>query len=120
MGQIGIKAFEVGRIEMVYQDEVRFTFQSMQYKETWSRLDRMYVMHDIESFLREMLNMSIMREDVTSDHFPICFEFNKHGVDMYKTLLHRVPLRTSYFKRMACMGYNTTKHQLYSSYVWYD
>ena len=76
----------------MHQDEVGFTFQSMQYKETWSRLDRMYVMHD-ESFLPEMLNMSIMQEVVTSNHFPICFEFNKHGVDMYKTLLDRVPLR---------------------------
>ena len=28
-----------------------------------------------------------------SDHFPICFEFNKHVVDMYKTLLDRVPLK---------------------------
>ena len=55
-------------------------FKSMQYKETWSRLDGMYVMHD-ESFLAEMLNMSIMQEVVASYHFPICFEFNKHGVD---------------------------------------
>ena len=63
----------------------------MQYKETWSRLDIMYVMHD-ESFLPEMLNMSIMQEVVTSDHFPIlCFEFNKHVVDMYQTLPDRVP-----------------------------
>ena len=34
-----------------------------------------------------------MQEVVTLDHFPICFEFNKHGVDMYKTLLDQVPLR---------------------------
>ena len=58
----------------------------------FDRLDRIHVMHD-ESFFPEMLNMSIMQEIVTSDHFPICFEFNKHGLDMYKTLLHRVPLR---------------------------
>ena len=48
-------------------------------------------MHD-ESFLREMLNMSIVQKVMTSDYFAICFEFNKHVVDMHKTLLDWVPL----------------------------
>ena len=80
--------------------------------------------------------MSIVNENVTSDHFPICFQCNKHVVDMYKTLLDRVPLKLnssllfhSLFdaymkqmfamfleqvtsKRMVCMRYNITKHQV--------
>ena len=39
-----------------------FTFQSAQHRQTWSRLDRMYVMHN-------------------------------HGIDMYKSLLGKPPLR---------------------------
>ena len=41
-------ASEVLKLEVwkwLHQDEVGFTFQSMQYKEIWSGLDRMYVMH---------------------------------------------------------------------------
>ena len=39
------------------------------YKETWSWLNRMYyVMYD-ESFLLEILNMSIVQEVVIRDHF---------------------------------------------------
>ena len=99
----------------------------MQYKEAWSNLDKMYFIHD-ESFFIEMFSMSIVQEVVTSDHFPVCFEFNQHAVD-------RVPLRFNSsllfhylfdaylqqifgmfsehvnFKGMACMGYNIKKHQ---------
>ena len=34
-----------------------------------------------------------VQEVVTSNPFPICFEFNEHVVNIYKTLLDRVPLR---------------------------
>ena len=37
--------------------------------------------------------MSIVQEVVTSNHFPIYFEFRKHVVDMYKLLIDKVPLR---------------------------
>ena len=65
----------------MHQDKPGFTFQSMQYNETWGRLHIMYVMHD-ESFLPDMLNMSILQEVDTM-------------VDMYKTLCDIVPLRFS-------------------------
>ena len=50
----------------------------MQYKETWSTLNRMYVMHDA-SFLQEMLNMSVVQDFMSLNKFPICFEPNKHA-----------------------------------------
>ena len=69
-----------------------FTFQSAQHRETWSRLDRMYVMHN-DSFLPSSLNMKVLHDVATSDHFPICLEVCNHGIDMYKSLLGKPPLR---------------------------
>ena len=39
-------------------DEPGYTFRSAQYKDTWSRLDRMFVMHN-EGFLPEILHISV-------------------------------------------------------------
>ena len=129
--RLGSKILKFDVWKWFHECKLGFTFQSMQYKETCRRLDKMYVMHD-DSLLPEMLNMSIVQELVTSNNFPICFEYNKHVVDIYKTLLDRVPLRfdsSSYFipysmpicnKISACfqnmliqkddIGYNITKH----------
>ena len=60
LGQIGIKVLKLDVWKWLHQDEVGFTFQSMQYKEIWSRLDRMYVMHD-ESFLPEMVRCQLCK-----------------------------------------------------------
>ena len=54
-------------------DEPGYTFQSAQYiKDTWSRLDRMYVMH-IEGFLPEILDISVFYGSIVSNHFPLIF-----------------------------------------------
>ena len=69
-----------------------FTFQSAQHRQTWSRLDRMYVMHN-DSFLPTSLHMKVLQDVATSDHFPVCLEVSHHGIDMYKSLLRKPPLR---------------------------
>ena len=55
-------------------------------RETWSRLDRMYVMHN-DSFLSTSLHMKVLQDVGTSYHFPVCLEVCNHGIDMYKSLL---------------------------------
>ena len=50
-------------------DELGYTFQSTQYKDTWSRLDRIYVMHT-EGFLPYI---SGSYRSTKSDHFPLIF-----------------------------------------------
>ena len=41
-------------------NDVGYTFQSAQYRSTWSRLDRIYIMHD-DTFLPEFLTMQVYR-----------------------------------------------------------
>ncbi|MCO5566956.1 hypothetical protein L7F22_020639 [Adiantum nelumboides] len=69
-----------------------FTFQSPQYHATWCRLDRMYIMHD-ELFLPEILHVATERQHVLSDHFPLVLHMMHQPVDVYKSLLGRLPLR---------------------------
>ena len=52
----------------------------------------MYVMHN-DSFLPPSLNMKVLQDVATSDHFPICLEVCNHGIDLYKSLLGKPPLR---------------------------
>ena len=37
--------------------------------------------------------MKVLQDVGTLDHFPICLEVCNHGVDMYKSLLGKPPLR---------------------------
>ncbi|MCO5555946.1 hypothetical protein L7F22_009490 [Adiantum nelumboides] len=69
-----------------------FTFQSPQYHATWSRLDRMYIMHD-DLFLPKILHVAVERQHVLSDHFPLVLHMVHQPVDVYKSLLGRLPLR---------------------------
>ena len=57
-------------------DEPGYTAQ---YKDTWSRLDQMYVMHT-EGFLPEILNISVSYGSIVSDNFPLIFEFTHHSI----------------------------------------
>ena len=50
-----------------------YTFQSTQFRSTWSRLDRIYIMHD-ERFLPEVLIMQVYRGITSSDHFLVILE----------------------------------------------
>ena len=69
-----------------------YTFQSTQFRSTWSRLDRIYIMHD-ERFLPEVLIMQVYRGIASSDHFPVILECTHQGVDGFKALLGRQSLR---------------------------
>ncbi|MCO5562139.1 hypothetical protein L7F22_015765 [Adiantum nelumboides] len=69
-----------------------FTFQSPQYHAPWSRLNRMYIMHD-DLFLPEILHVAVERQHVLSDHFPLVLHMMHQPVDVYKSLLGRLPLR---------------------------
>lgn len=69
-----------------------FTFQSCQHHGTWSRLDRMYIMHD-DLFLPEILQVDVERQHVLSDHFPLVLHMMHQPVGVYKSLLGRLPLR---------------------------
>ncbi|MCO5602437.1 hypothetical protein L7F22_056569 [Adiantum nelumboides] len=69
-----------------------FTFQSPQYHATWSRSDRMYIMHD-DLFLPEILHVAVERQHVLSDHFPLVLHMMHQPVDVHKSLLGRLPLR---------------------------
>ena len=67
-----------------------YTFQSTQFRSTWSRLARIYIMHD-ERFLPEVLIMQVYRGIASSDHFPVIY--THQGVDGFKSLLGRPSLR---------------------------
>ena len=73
-------------------DEPGYTFQSAQYiKDTWSRLDRMYVMH-IEGFLPEILDISVFYGSIVSYHFPLIFEFTHHSIRGFHEFLGKSSL----------------------------
>ena len=72
-------------------DEPGYTFQSAQYKDTWSRLDRMYVMHT-EGFLPEILDISVSYGSIVSDHFPLIFEFTHHSIRGFHEFLGKPSL----------------------------
>ena len=72
--------------------ESGYTFQSAQYRSTWSRLDRIYIMHE-DVFLPEVLTMQVYRGIASSDHFPVVLECTHQAVDGFKSLLGRQPLR---------------------------
>ena len=68
------------------------TFHSSQYVSTWSRLDRMYVMHNVR-FLPEVLDISSSYIDlVLSDHFPLVFDFMHQLVEFFRDFLSQPPL----------------------------
>ena len=52
-------------------DELGYSFQLAQYKDTWSRLDRMYVMHTIGFYKRFWIFHVLWVNDIRS--FPIHF-----------------------------------------------
>ncbi len=76
----------------LHGDASGYTFQSPQYVSTWSRLDRMYVMHSM-GFLPEILDISVSYDLVLSDHFPLVFEFVHQSVDSFRHFLRQPPLR---------------------------
>ena len=87
--------------------EVGYTFQSAQHRSTWSRLDRIYIMHD-ETFLPSLLTMQVYRGIGLSDHFPIVLDCTHQTVDDFRSLLGKPPLRfTSSF-----LGHNNFKHAM--------
>ena len=89
----------------LHLDELGFTFQALQYKQTWSRLNRMYVMYN-ESFLLECLQMS-MEQDVVCRHiiiFPFFWAQNTCTIDMCKYLLERVLYDVTLFKCLILNG----------------
>ena len=51
----------------LHGNDLDFTCQSTQHRQTWSRLDRMYVMHD-DSFLPTSLCMTIVQDVRTLDY----------------------------------------------------
>ena len=69
-------------------NDVGYTFQSAQYRSTWSRLDRIYIMHD-DTFLPEFLTMQVYRGVGSSDHFPVVLECTHQNVDGFRSLLER-------------------------------
>ena len=56
---------------------IQVPFISAQHRQTWSRLDTMYVMHN-DSFLPTSLHMKALQDVRTLDHFPICLEVCNH------------------------------------------
>ena len=68
----------------LHGNDPSFTFQSAQLRQTWSWLDRMYVMHN-DSFLPTSLHMKVLQDVATSDHFPVCLEICNHGIDMFSS-----------------------------------
>ena len=88
-------AMEVLKLDVctwLHGNEPCFTFPFAEHRQTWSQLDRMYVMHN-DSFLPTSLHMKVLQDVGTSDHFPISLEVCIHGIDMYKSLLGKPPLR---------------------------
>ena len=82
------------------------THRSAQYTSTWSRVDRMYIMHT-DSFLLEILDISISYDLVLSDHFPLVFEFAHQSIDLFKYFLRQPPLRfnSSFLEHEVFHGY---------------
>ena len=76
----------------IQKDKCGFTFQSTQYRSTWSRLDRMYIMHN-DDFLPEVLDISILYSMTMSDHFPLLFELHQQPIHLFSRLLGKPPLR---------------------------
>ena len=72
-------------------DEPNYTFQSLQYKNTWNRFDRMHVMHT-KGFLQEFLDISVSYESIILDHFPLIFEFTHHSIRAFHELLGKLLL----------------------------
>ena len=68
----------------LHGNDPSFTFYSAQHRQTWSRLDRMYVMHN-DSFIPISLHMKVLQEVGTSNDFPICLEICNHGIDMFSS-----------------------------------
>ena len=68
----------------LHGNDPSFTFYSAQHRQTWSRLDRMYVMHN-DSFIPTSLHMKVLQEVGTSNDFPICLEICNHGIDMFSS-----------------------------------
>ena len=67
-------AMEVLKLDVwiwLHGSDPGFTFQSAQHRQTWSWLDRMYVMHD-DSFVPTSLCVTMLQDVGTSYHFPIC------------------------------------------------
>ena len=70
-------AMEVLKLDVwtwLHGNDPGFTFQSAQHKQTWSRLDRMYVMHD-DSFLPTSLRMTVLQDVGISDTFLFVWRF---------------------------------------------
>ena len=88
-------------------NDVGYTFQSAQHRSTWSRLDRIYIMHD-DTFLPEFLTMQVYRGIGSSDHFPVVLECTHQAVDGFRALLGRQPLRFN----SSFLGHDKFKHAM--------
>ena len=58
----------------------------MPHMNTWSRLDRMYIMHN-DSFLPEIIVDSLVAYGVVmSDHFSLIFEFSQCSMSSFSQI----------------------------------
>ena len=73
-------------------NDVGYTFQSALYREIWSRLDHIYIMHD-ETFLPKFLNMQMYWGTGSSYHFLVVLECIHQIVDGFRALLERQPFQ---------------------------
>ena len=87
--------------------DVGYTFQSTQYRSTWSRLDRIYIMHD-ETFLLALMTMQVYRGIRSSDHFPTVLECTHQTVDDFRSLFGKQPSRFN----SSFLGHNNFKHAM--------
>ena len=72
-------------------NEHSYNFQSIQYKDAWSKLDRMYAMHT-EVFLLEILDISMSYGSIISYNFPLIFEFTHHSIRAFHEFFGKPPL----------------------------
>ena len=76
--------------------DVGYTFQSTQYRSTWSRLDRIYIMHD-ETLLPMLMSMQVYRGIGSSDHFTVVLECTNQTLTcLWERLFGHIVLRVYY------------------------
>ena len=105
----------------IQEDSPGFTYQSSQYRTTWSRIDRMYIMHD-DIFLPEMLDISVAYDMTMSDHFPLVFDFDHQSVKQFSAHMGKAPLRfnSSYLQHDIFARYMTQLLVMFSQRVQSD
>ena len=88
-------------------NDVGYTFQSTQYRSTWRRLDRIYIMHD-KTFLSTLMSMQVYRGIGSLDHFPVVLECIYQTVDDSRSLLGKQPLQFN----SSFLQHNNFKHAM--------